>query len=331
MTGAGQTGIAGSCSGDTLSTVLRQLRLNGSLQFCMEASGEWQTDDRPAFAGLRRSGFDPIPFHIVSEGTCWLEFGTEERTLTAGDVVVFPFGSGHRIGVGRGGPTLQPSAGLSGPSLGGVPRVRYGQGDTVDVRLLCGYMRCDGLSFGALRASLPELLHVGEGGWAATAVQQILREAESGGHGAVAIIERLTETVFIEMIRSHMAQAIQEERRGLLTAMSDPALSRCLGAIHDDPLRQWRLRDLAAIARLSPDALADRFVALMGTTPKRYIQDWRLEIGRSRLQTTQARIAEIAYDSGYASEASFTRAFSRRFGLPPAAWRRAGAIEVAPA
>jgi AraC-like DNA-binding protein len=33
----------------------------------------------------------------------------------------------------------------------------------------------------------------------------------------------------------------------------------------------------------------------------------------------------VAERSGYESDAAFNRAFKREFGMPPAAWRRAGA------
>jgi AraC-like DNA-binding protein len=40
------------------------------------------------------------------------------------------------------------------------------------------------------------------------------------------------------------------------------------------------------------------------------------------LLETRASIAAVALDVGYDSEASFTRAFKRAVGKPPAAWRR---------
>jgi len=35
-------------------------------------------------------------------------------------------------------------------------------------------------------------------------------------------------------------------------------------------------------------------------------------------------IARVADRRGYESEAAFSRAFKREFGMPPAAWRRSG-------
>ena len=52
----------------------------------------------------------------------------------------------------------------------------------------------------------------------------------------------------------------------------------------------------------------------------------RLEVLRERFLTVgQAKVATIAQDVGYESEAAFARAFKRMTGQPPAAWRRAQA------
>jgi AraC-like DNA-binding protein len=54
----------------------------------------------------------------------------------------------------------------------------------------------------------------------------------------------------------------------------------------------------------------------------RYVRDWRLCLARIALTTTGRKVIAIAHEAGYGSEAAFTRAFSRAFGVPPAAWRQ---------
>lgn len=75
-------------------------------------------------------------------------------------------------------------------------------------------------------------------------------------------------------------------------------------------------------AGLSRSVLAERFEAVLGTSPIRYIRDWRLNLASVALIGTDKTIATIAYDIGYGSEAAFSRAFSRTYGVPPAAWRQ---------
>jgi AraC-like DNA-binding protein len=62
----------------------------------------------------------------------------------------------------------------------------------------------------------------------------------------------------------------------------------------------------------------------------RYLTMWRMQLAAQSLQHSQMPIAQIAYESGYESEATFTRAFKREFGSPPAAWRKVYANSGAP-
>jgi AraC family transcriptional regulator, transcriptional activator of the genes for pyochelin and ferripyochelin receptors len=51
------------------------------------------------------------------------------------------------------------------------------------------------------------------------------------------------------------------------------------------------------------------------------IAERRLEEARRLLRTTDKPISSIGYDSGYLNNASFARAFSRRFGVSPSDYR----------
>jgi AraC-like DNA-binding protein len=62
---------------------------------------------------------------------------------------------------------------------------------------------------------------------------------------------------------------------------------------------------------------------MLDTSPIRYLRDWRLCLASVQLTTTGRTVADIAYDAGYGTEAAFSRAFSRAYGMPPAAWRQA--------
>jgi AraC-like DNA-binding protein len=67
--------------------------------------------------------------------------------------------------------------------------------------------------------------------------------------------------------------------------------------------------------------LGERFVAVLGAPPMRYLTQWRLQLASHPLRTTDATLLDVASRVGYASEAAFNRAFKRALGQPPAAWR----------
>ena len=308
---------------DVLSNVLRTVRLAGSLQFCFAPSGDWETDGKPRLAAMAK-GSSTVPFHIVVEGSCWLKMGAIETELSAGDVVAFPFGTGHQLGAGGNGILVAPVADLPPKPWRELPVMRYGDGSR-QVRLLCGYLQCDALNFGPLQQAMPELLHArtakaGGSDWLRATIAQIVAEADRPRSGGMSMLERLTEIIFIELLRHHMNDI--GDGRGWLAALADPALARCLAVIHADPSRDWSIADLSAASGLSRTALTDRFEAVLGTSPMRYVRDWRLYLASAELGTTTKPISAIAFDAGYSTEAAFNRAFSRAYGAPPAAWRQ---------
>jgi AraC-like DNA-binding protein len=326
-------GSAGRAAGaDILSDVLRHIRLTGSLQFCLMANGVWKTDDKPALANLGQATKSvvavtgTIPFHIIVEGACWMKMEGAHTELRAGDVVAFPFGTGHQLGAGDGDMMVTPVADLPPKPWRDVPTVQYGAAGP-SVRILCGYLQCDAMSFDPLRQALPSLLHVrtqddADAAWLRAAITQIVSEFDRPRSGGAAILERLTEVTFIELLR-HQMQAAASAEAGWLAALSDPALGRCLALIHDDPALDWSVEKLAARSGLSRSALAERFDAVLGIAPMRYVRAWRLSLARSALRSGNKGVSTIAFEAGYGTEAAFNRAFTRAYGVPPAAWRQA--------
>lgn len=317
--------LSGQASGDVLSDVLSTIRLHGSLQFCFMPTGAWETDDAPTLSKLARNGPGPIPFHIVAEGSCWLKMNGSETILAEGDVVAFPFGTGHQLGSGSGGRLVLPVDDLPPKPWREIPVLRYGN-DQAKVRLLCGYLQCDAMSFRPLRDALPQLLHVRtketeDALWLRATVAQIVSEADNQRAGGLSVLERLTEITFIELLR-HQILASKPESVGWLAALADPFLKKCLSLIHGEPGREWSVQNLSAASGVSRSTLTERFETVLATSPMRYVRDWRLCLASVALNTTGKSIAAIAFEAGYGTEAAFNRAFSRAYGMPPAAWRQ---------
>ena len=60
----------------------------------------------------------------------------------------------------------------------------------------------------------------------------------------------------------------------------------------------------------------------MGESVKHYITEWRMQLARDELLTSPQTQAVLAEKYGYQSEAAFSRAFKRVFGVPPGAVRK---------
>ena len=180
--------------------------------------------------------------------------------------------------------------------------------------------------FPPLRNALPPLLHVRTGGadsagWLRATIEQMVAEVDRPRTGGLSMLERLTEITFIELLR-YQIMAAKPGSVGWLAGLADPALGRCLSLIHDEPGREWSVPSLSAASGLSRSTLAERFETMLDTSPMRYLRDWRLCLASVSLSTTAKSIAAIAHEAGYGTEAAFSRAFSRTYGVPPAAWRQ---------
>lgn len=110
--------------------------------------------------------------------------------------------------------------------------------------------------------------------------------------------------------------------------VADAAVKRAMDLIHRQYADELTIEQLARCAGVSRTVLAQRFDSALGQTPMRYCVDWRLRVAADMLERGHHTAAEVAYAVGFGSEAAFSRAFRRRYGEPPARWRRQRASET---
>jgi AraC-like DNA-binding protein len=299
---------------DVLSSVVDALRIKGQLFCRAQRHGPW---------GIVLPAVPAPYFHVIERGTCWLERDqTPPLPLAAGEVVLLPAGTAHRLVDAPGRPAL-PLQVISRTIFAEHRLVE--EGDSI---VLCGGFTIDARAIHPLTALLPEIVHVrpsgAEGVLLERTIASLAREAHDLRPGFDAIARRLTEVLFLAVLRAWLPGATQPPS-GWLAALRDREISLALTALHADPAHEWTLAELAARCGLARSRFTERFTELVGVPPMTYLARWRMQLASDLLTRTDLRVGEVAASVGYASEAAFTRAFRAATQRTPAAWRRAEA------
>ncbi len=308
---------------DALTDMLRSARLTGGVYFRCEFAAPW---------GMEIPRMEFAEFHVVVRGQCWLRVPGYARPimLSAGDVTVFMHGDPHALLDSPNARALPPSVVLDGQDVTNFGPVRYG-GDGPQATVLCGYFKFERDSWNPVIRALPRFIHVHDSeASGASAIERVIammmQETRAGRPGAEAVINRLSEVLFIQVVRSYVEQAHPDA--GVLNALADPRLSTALQRLHENPSAAWTLAGLAKEAGMSRTAFAARFHALVGQTPMEYLTAWRMESARQLLVGSKLPMAAIAERVGYGSEAALGKVFKRLLRVSPGAYRR-GATEHA--
>jgi AraC-like DNA-binding protein len=317
-------------SADALSEVLRAVRLNGAVFFLIDASSPWVAEAAPAHdiaSSIMPGSEHLIEYHAVTSGSCYGGLpGEPSVKLEAGDILVFPQGDAHVMSSApgmRGDRSVDLSMRLRREAL---PVARNLDGGGPErARVVCGFLGCDARPFNPLLASLPRMLHVRgrdvSDGVLRSFMDLALQESAHPGAGSQGVLARLSELMFIEVVRRHLSSA-SGEQPGWLNGLRDATVGRSLERLHAEPARPWSLEDLAKDVGVSRSILAERFTHFVGMAPMQYLSQWRMQLAAGMLASSSVGIAEIAEAVGYGSEAALSRAFKRLVGVSPAHWRR---------
>jgi AraC-like DNA-binding protein len=309
---------------DPLSDLLRVVRLDGAYFYAVEAAEPWSVEAvaaRELSPRIMPAAEHLISYHILTEGRCYGGLvGEEQVELAPGDVIVFPHGDPHVMSSGRGvriGPDVNTSAPARYPHT-----VLLGDQGPRATSFLCGFLACDRLPFNPLLAALPRRMHVRglSSVWHGSFARQLAEESRLGRAGADCVLTRLAELMFIEVLRRYLDD-LPPGQTGWLAGLRDEVVGRALTLLHGDPGRPWTLGELAREAASSRTSLARRFALLVGQPPMQYLAQWRMQVAASRLVQSGAKLAAIAAEVGYDSEAAFSRAFKKAAGVAPGAWR----------
>jgi AraC-like DNA-binding protein len=269
-----------SPSADLLSHVLAQLRLTGDKVKATSLPADHLVQLNPAMAHVV----------VIKEG---------ELTVNADD--------GQPMQVRTGELLLLPH---------GPKEVRLMTTGTPATIIDCSFW-FDPESRRGTALALPPRIHVREedcAAWLKPIVGFMMAEAADHQAGAALMVSRLIDLVVIRTLRSWVHQG---HTSGWLGGLVDARIARTVKAIHDKPRERWSIDALAGIAGMSRSSFYERFTALVGRSPLRYSNEWRLALARELLSKGDARVGQVGLSVGYRSEAAFSRAYKALYGHSP--------------
>ncbi|HEX5786856.1 MAG TPA: AraC family transcriptional regulator [Woeseiaceae bacterium] len=313
---------------NAVAEVIRTMRLTGGMFLDAEFTAPWcvtshvEPDDCAAFLPMPRN---IVALHYVCSGRLEVAVaGETPLSVGPGEIIALPRNDPHVLGSSL---DLEPVAphGFTEPGADGrLASMRLGGGGEA-TRIVCGFLGTERLDDPVLRL-LPRLLKLkvaegASGEWIESSFRFAAREFADSSTRSAAVLARLAEALFMDAVRRYL-DALDDGDGNACAGMLDPKIASALGLMHEQLRHRWTTEALARRVGLSRSAFADRFTREMGEAPMRYLARQRLRQASERLNETRDSLAVIAFESGYESEAAFSRAFKREFGVPPATWRR---------
>jgi AraC-like DNA-binding protein len=311
---------------DTLGQALRFLRMSGTFYCRSELTAPWGVTV-PSMPGH-------MWFHVVLEGTAWLEVGEggDRQMLRHGMLVLLPRDCVHRMRSAPDVPTQDVSRLAREKVTESYEVLRYGEGGE-RTTLFCGAVRFADQLARTLVEALPAAMVIDvsdspQMDWMQSTLRLIAAEAQALQPGHEAVLTRLGDVLAIQAIRSWI-QAYPPVRTGWIAALQDPKIGRAITLIHHDPGRAWTLAEVAREVAMSRSAFAARFSELVGEPMMHYLTSWRMHVALESLRQNGTPVAEVAERLGYRSKAAFSRAFKRVTATPPGAVRRHRSAQLA--
>lgn len=300
---------------DVLADVLDRVRLGGTVLFHFELGHPWSLalPQRPYAL-----------FHFLSRGSASLVLDNKQTIrMTAGDFVVVTRGEPHLLYSDRRTKPV-PIRDFDHPAdhLGVV---RHGGNAPPFSSMICGNFTVSRPSRGSVLELLPPVLLLNlakDGNWLEAILRRMVSESAIERPGQRVALSRMTEVLFVEVLRSWI-DSLRPGEGGWLGAMADPHIGPALQAIHEQPDRAWTLRDLGQRVGLGRSAFSARFTRLVGQSMQRYLIARRMAEAAFLLETSDEAIAKIAIRVGYETAAAFSKVFHRYHGQSPGRYRAA--------
>jgi len=328
---------------DVLGDILRIVRLKGSVYFNACFCSPW---------GMDVEENSQAAFHLIVKGEAWVRLfpqlkkaskvaslssvnNNEKEAAAArlihlkeGDIVLFPTGAAHMISHAPDGKCLSSKDVVNAYQKGEALFDGSDSSENVaieDFNIVCGYVEFDRSLSHPFLDNLPDIIHIGAGTrarfhWLDSIIKHMVYESANKQPGSDVLVDRFTEVLFIQVLRSYAQLSIKQE--SYLSALVDSQLSKALSLIHDSPDKEWTVELLALEVGMSRSSFYSRFNRYIGMPPMKYLFEWRMMQAKQKIEGTQKALSLVAEEVGYQSDSAFQKAFKRFFHFTPASLRK---------
>lgn len=222
--------------------------------------------------------------------------------------------------------TSAPTANLTGvdvlEALLDGPRARGAFLLRGSAQILVGSYEGHGEASRPLLAALPRVAVHEPGPGGNPLLDVLVSELAVEAPGQRALLDRLLDVLLISTLRSWFSSQ-ESEGPGWFRAQQDPAVGAALTLLHREVAHPWTVDELAGRVGVSRAALGRRFTGVVGESPMAYLAGWRLALAADRLTSSDATVAAVARQVGYATPFSLSTAFKRAYGVSPQQYRQA--------
>lgn len=275
--------------------------------------------------GLNFPKEDKALFHIIKKGSCFFYPGNkitkEPILLHQGDIIFIPRVNNYKI----------LSSKSAKPQFYKDEVVKFSKisipDNEVTMGMICGAYELKQSMSLPFFSLMPSYIHLtsedlSKSPELAYTVQMILREANSTNHGSDLILSKVIDIFLIQIVR-HWLKNCNSNTIGWLMGSLHTEIGAVLTLIHKLPEKKWTIDSLAKETGVSRTKLFNKFTQAVGISPIQYLTNWRMELSKQLLETTNLTIIEIANSVGYESEASFGRVFKKSQSSTPGKYRSA--------
>ena len=302
---------------DVLSDVLAVLRTGRPFAARFPLTAPWSNRHRS-----HPEGFG-VQVMVRGSAIVTTESG-ETYKIEEGDVLVLPRGSAHIVADAPDTPPGPPCA--AGEERAGVVVRAADEPETTHVAVCLAYEMAPGRTHPMI-AVMPDFVHIPADDEArpelTAAIAMLDTELRAERSGGDTLVPALLDAVLMYLGRAMLENRVRYcDFSGWAAALADGPIGASLEAIHAEPSRQWTVASLGEVAGLSRSAFSRRFTELVGQPPLGYLTSWRLTIAARLLADSDAPLATVARQVGYASEFAFAAAFKRDFGKAPGQFRK---------